>query len=1309
MIHRSMLGLVKFPLIVLLFVAIVSTGSAHGDQSERWAKLADPVFQHYTPDNGLPNLSVTALAQDGDGFIWVGTQDGVARWDGYRFRSYKPDRKDPTALPDNSIVRLHVDLRGRLWIGTSAGGLARYDRNRDGFVTYAATPGGLSNPNVTAIADDGRGGLWVGTGGGLDHLDPETGTIRSLHHDESTPGSLPAGQILAVLTDRGGRLWVGTDTGLARRDADTDAFVPVSPDPAGLIIQALFEDDHGRIWIGTQNAGAYVADPADGKLRPIDKTDMDGAAPPTSVIGAIDAGIDGEVWLGTDAEGIFTVDTTTRRIRRMGHVATLPSSLASNGIWALLRDRTGTMWVGGLGGLDRLTNGADAVLTVFGASGRAGSITGADVASVLTLADGRSWVGFYGGGGIDIIDPAGTLVTSLLPDPARPETALPARTVDTMAAVGDAVYIGTGLGLYRATREGAEIQRVAVPQRDPRAYTDALLADDDNLWIGDSAGVWKASLRDGVLSLLDRWGGDRLTDAHVRVLQRGTAHDLWIGTLNGLNRLDLATGTVDRILADLSDPTALENGNVTSLLVDRQDRLWVGTSDGIAVLVGRGDDGKLRFHRLSVADGLPDANIDMLLQDTEGKIWASTDDGLAVIDPVSFAVRALHRAEGAAIRDNFVASGATTPRGELLFGGIGGLTVVRPERLKDWSDHPPVVVTDARVGGKPVLAGRFNGTGSTDPLVIAPEANSLAIEFSALDYTAPELNRYAYRLQGYDKDWIETDPTRRLAAYTNLPPASYTLRLRGSNRNGEWTEKVLDLPIRVLPAWHQSLWFRLVLAVAALAAVAALVQIRTAYLRRRQRELVHQVELRTAEVVHQKEIVERRNIEVEHQKAVAEEQKEVAELAHRNISQLSEVGRQVTASLDPEAIIEMLYRQVETLMDASVFAIGRYHPDREVIEFARVMERGERRTPHVLDLAEPSVAGWCLHHRREVVINDLAEEFGGYADSLEGLAADGDLSGRPVSMIYVPLLVKDRVLGVIDVQSYERNAYTPIHLDMLRTLASYAAVALDNAEAYHELQQAQTQLVQQEKLASLGQLVAGVAHEVNTPVGVALAASTQITDEVDRFDGLIAAGQLRRADLDDFMTTLHELADLLAHNCTRAGSLIQSFKAVAADRRSDERRRFGLRAYVKDVINSLEPTLNRSQVEILITGADAPTIDSYPGMLSQVIINLVTNALTHAFEPEGRGVVTIHVGTADAAHAQLIVRDDGKGIQPDILPKIFDPFFTTRRSSGGTGLGLHIVHNLVTGALGGTISVETTPASGTSFIITLPLTAPMAD
>ena len=235
---------------------------------------------------------------------------------------------------------------------------------------------------------------------------------------------------------------------------------------------------------------------------------------------------------------------------------------------------------------------------------------------------------------------------------------------------------------------------------------------------------------------------------------------------------------------------------------------------------------------------------------------------------------------------------------------------------------------------------------------------------------------------------------------------------------------------------------------------------------------------------------------------------------------------------------------------------------------------------------------------------------------------------------------------------------------------------------YHELRRTQTQLVQQEKLASLGQLVAGVAHEVNTPVGVALAASTQVALEVERLSGMVASGQLRRADLADVSTALRDLAGLIARNCTRAGPLIQSFKAVAADQSSDERRRFELRAYDEDVVRSLGPTLNREHIKLTIEGTDRPMIDSFPGALSQVVINLVSNAMAHAFEPEQAGAIAIRIALRDAGHAELILRDDGKGIPADVLPKIFDPFFTTRRGSGGTGLGLHIVHNLVTGRLG---------------------------
>jgi diguanylate cyclase (GGDEF)-like protein len=245
---------------------------------------------------------------------------------------------------------------------------------------------------------------------------------------------------------------------------------------------------------------------------------------------------------------------------------------------------------------------------------------------------------------------------------------------------------------------------------------------------------------------------------------------------------------------------------------------------------------------------LANDGIDKLLLDQQGRIWASTDDGLAVIDPKSYAVRTLRRAEGIAISSYWVGSGAVTAQGELLFGGSGGLVIVRPERLTDWNYNPPIVVSDVRIGGKPVPANRFNGRGSTEPLVVMPDANSITVEFSALDYSGPERNRYAYRLDGFDADWVETEPARRLAAYTNLAPGKYALHLRGSNRDGVWTSNSTTVPIRVLPAWYQTFAFRIAAGLIATALLAMLMQARTAYLRRRQHELEQQVLARTAEL-----------------------------------------------------------------------------------------------------------------------------------------------------------------------------------------------------------------------------------------------------------------------------------------------------------------------------------------------------------------------------------------------------------------------------------------------------------------------------
>jgi diguanylate cyclase (GGDEF)-like protein len=340
-----------------------------------------------------------------------------------------------------------------------------------------------------------------------------------------------------------------------------------------------------------------------------------------------------------------------------------------------------------------------------------------------------------------------------------------------------------------------------------------------------------------------------LTDQRVTVIERGPEGSLWVGTKNGLNRLDLASHAVERILPDPPDPAALATGYVATLLTDRRGRLWVGTlGGGISLLESRDRNGRPRFRRLGVSQGLASENIDKLLEDTRGQIWASTDDGLAVIDPNSFAVHSLRRAEGVPIANHWAGAGATTAAGELIFGGVGGLIVVRPDRLTLWSYHPPIVVTDVRIGGKRVPAGNSNSDAVAVPLTVTPAANSIAVEFAALDYSAPERNRYAYKLDGFDADWVETEPSRRLAAYTNLLPGDYSLQLRGSNRNGVWTDTVLTVPIRVLPAWYQTIAFRILAGFALFALVAAVVQARTLYLRRARRELERLVIERTAEL-----------------------------------------------------------------------------------------------------------------------------------------------------------------------------------------------------------------------------------------------------------------------------------------------------------------------------------------------------------------------------------------------------------------------------------------------------------------------------
>jgi diguanylate cyclase (GGDEF)-like protein len=843
----------------LVTAAVLSAAASAAHSAERWAGLADTVFQHLAHDNELPNAAIaTSATQDGDGFLWIGSQNGLARWDGYHFRIYRAAPGKAGALPDNFIQALLTDTRGVLWIGTSSGGLARYDRDHERFVVYPVGPNGLSHVSVRAIAEDGQGGVWVATEAGLDHVVANSDVVEHLRHAEGDPASLPDNRVRGLLRDRHGTLWVGTATALVRLDKGSSRFEPVSlPASQGKVASpwSFLEDSAGRIWVGTLRQGAYVIDsktgidsPAAG-ARAVQESDAAHSTLQNEGVSSIVEVVPGQVWLGTLGQGIVAVDAATSQTRRIRRDLTQPASLTDDSIQGMFKDRSGLIWVCTDRSISRYDPSHPAIITVFGASTRPDSISDSDVDAILPMPDGKIWLGL-GSKGIDVLDPAGARVAALRPDPLRPETALPKDYINAFAASDDSdVYVGTEVGLYRVDRAAHAAARVSIPQRDPTAQVWALLLDDNVLWVGGFDGLWAVQLDGAKSPLSHAEAASGLTDQRITVIARGEAGSLWIGTKNGLNRLDLKTHAIERILPEPANPAALAAGYITSLLTDPRGRLWIATfGGGVNILESRDANGKPLFNRLGIAQGLSNDDADKLLEDSKHNIWVATDDGLAVIDEQTLAIRSFRRAEGVPISGYWVGSGAVTSQGEMLFGGAGGLTVIRPSRLTRWSYQPPVAITDIRIGGKLLSDGSVASNDASHPLQVTPNANSIAVEFSALDYSAPERNRYAYRLDGFDSAWIDTEASHRVAAYTNLPPGDFTLRLRGSNRDGVWSEKTLSLPIRVLPNWYQTLMFRVAVALTALAVVAALVQGRTVYLRRNQRDLERQVVERTAEL-----------------------------------------------------------------------------------------------------------------------------------------------------------------------------------------------------------------------------------------------------------------------------------------------------------------------------------------------------------------------------------------------------------------------------------------------------------------------------
>jgi diguanylate cyclase (GGDEF)-like protein len=825
-------------ILCLLLCWLALAAPLHAANGERWAVQANTSFKH---NMHIDVSSGVCMTQDRQGFLWIGTQAGLVRWDGNRHVKYVADAARDEALPDSYILSLHVDPQGRLWIGMSSGGLARYDAERDSFVRYRTGPDGLRDPRVSAIADDGQGGLWLATGRGLDHLTADGRFTR-----QGPPGAaMPAESVDTLLREKDGTLWIGTRHGLYLLAPGQSAQQITLDGKSGLAITALLKDSAGRLWIGTRTSGAFSIAPAAGahSAAAVRESGPQPTLQSERVSAIVEAGPD-EIWLGTNGAngGIVVLDARSNTTHRVRHRADAPDSLPDNDIMAMLRERSGIIFTSYMAGISQHDPQPRAITTIRHAEAGRGSVL--SVPSMLVAPNGQLWLSNTSGG-VDIIDPYHGHIDRLTAANGLP----PGRVLALVPGPDNDVYIGTQHGLYHSDADGHHLQRISVPNRGDEEEVWALAQAGRTLWVGGLDGLWVLELPTTGAPRLLRHEDQQLGDPRVTALLP-VGDDVWVGTRGGLARL--SQDRVERIPSELATPDRLPPGYVSSLALDRRGRLWMSNFGTGVVLLERTDaDGRRRFRRLGMQQGLPDSGANKLLLDREGMLWASTDAGLARIDPEALTIRALGVSDGVQVPTYWTNSGVMTAEGELVFGGLSGVTVVKPQTLGGRHYVAPVVVTRLLLNDKEIPAAVYNrGLGAKAPPVTVTTAareRGFSLEFAALDYATPERNRYAYQLKGFDPDWVETDASARRASYNNLPPGDYVLQLRGTNRNGDWATPI-EVPVHVLPAWHQQPLARLAFIVVAVLLGAGLLHMRTAYLRRRQRELQAMVDVRTAEL-----------------------------------------------------------------------------------------------------------------------------------------------------------------------------------------------------------------------------------------------------------------------------------------------------------------------------------------------------------------------------------------------------------------------------------------------------------------------------
>ncbi|MDX2286940.1 MAG: two-component regulator propeller domain-containing protein [Bacteroidia bacterium] len=746
-------------------------------------------FVHLTPSDGLSQSSVFQIFQDRKGYIWIGTQDGLNRYDGHEFKVFRNVAEDPASLPGNEIRTMFEDRRGRLWVSTSANGFCEVLRAGAGFRRISAGADGrsLNRLMVHAFEEDTEGRLLIGGREGLYRMNAE---------GLPEPWLLSANEfVTALLRDRSNRLWVGTAEGrlycLAPGDPKLRHMTVrwVRPEPSYQRINFLLERADGSIIAGTDGQGAFRwADP-----EPVFESCVyfPGAMEAQNLMIQAAQAPSGETWIATDAGLLVLPPKGLGPVRQIAAQPDQPGGLKTHATKALCFDSFGNLWVGLW---DAGIHVRYAHKSPFGYYGLDEGLPAERVAGV-TVSGGDLWAGTCKG------------LVQIGAD-HQMQTHFPGADITSVCSWGDTVLFSIwreGIFVYE-TQTGR--RRKYFPQRlsgSSQEFRISSLAfsGDRSIWLGAQSGaVWKLNDRSGSLTEIPQAN----SGSHVTALCEDARGDLWIGTYNaGIWRFSPDDPRMLQMPFDFGRGRASIDARVNVLYEDRQRRIWAG-ANGYGLLLY--DAEEQVFISYSACKGLPDLTVNSIEQDRRGRLWLASNEGIYMLNPETGVFRNYREEDGLRGKAFMMHASHQDPAGRIVFGGIHGINVFHPDSVRQDSLPPMIQLSGLRLLNRPLplTSGTYTTPDGLPSLSVSyRQAASVTFEFVALYFRQNNRCRYAFCLEGFDTDWIEVG-SQRNATYTNLNPGRYRFRAKAASQDGVWSSGAPLLELTILPPWYRTVW-----------------------------------------------------------------------------------------------------------------------------------------------------------------------------------------------------------------------------------------------------------------------------------------------------------------------------------------------------------------------------------------------------------------------------------------------------------------------------------------------------------------------